>query len=94
LAPELHGKLTDVVAAHLPELDAKLRAVMQETAGPGVLELLEEAFGADEAGRAYGMNWYYGHIPSLQGKRPYDLCKAGRSEVVANTLGMFIHGMY
>ncbi|MFT4308403.1 MAG: hypothetical protein ACMXYM_03470 [Candidatus Woesearchaeota archaeon] len=94
LAPEFHDDLSRTVEAHLSGYEAKLKSVMEQTAGAEVLTLIEEAFGSDEKGRAYGLSWYFRRVPSLHPWRPYDLCKTGRSEEVANTLAMFIHGMF
>ena len=72
------------------EMDSFLSKEMYRLSDTELLEEMRNVF-EDEV---YFRNWFYSNIHSLGNKRPYDLCKEGKSEEVKDVLGRIKYGVY
>ncbi|MEI6732277.1 MAG: MbcA/ParS/Xre antitoxin family protein [archaeon] len=44
--------------------------------------------------RMNARNWFYSNVKALGGKRPYDICKAGKSDQIRDILGQIEYGVF
>ena len=72
------------------ELDSFLNKEMYKLSDVDLLENMYDVFGKEGNAR----NWFYSRIHYLGNKRPYDLCREGRIELVRDELGRIRHGVY
>jgi uncharacterized protein (DUF2384 family) len=70
-------------------LEEYLHDRMLQTAGPGLVDRINDVLGSGNA-----IDWYYSPLQALSGKRPYDYCKAGQLSVVETLLGRIEYGVY
>ncbi len=71
-------------------LDSFLTKEMHRLSDEHLMEDMRDVFSED----AYARNWFYSSLQTLDGKRPYDLCKEGNIEEVRVVLGRIKHGVY
>ena len=72
-------------------LNKYLTQEMQQSAGEDLISQMINVFdGAEEN----ALNWFYTPLIALGGKRPYDICKEDKHELVKTILYHIEYGIY
>lgn len=71
-------------------LDEVLTREMNWTAGDDLVSQMNSTFENPEIAR----DWYFSFNTALGGKRPYDVCKDGKQELVRTILMHIDYGIY
>ncbi len=74
----------------IEDLDGFLIKNMLQVAGENLTKKIKNLFEDEESAK----NWFYSPLIALDGKRPYDFCKDGRSSEVEDILGRMDFGVY
>lgn len=87
----IYMDVDDILGAEFPQVDSELTRRMNELASTEVLEAMREVCGGDEKATRH---FFYSSLRSLNGKRPYDLCKDENYSPILDACGIINFGVH
>jgi uncharacterized protein (DUF2384 family) len=83
--------IDDILQRHeFRALDDLLNEELRMHAGPQLVEMMNDVFGNEARAR----DWFFSECRALEGERPYDYCRRGKTQEVYDVLGRIEMGVY